>query len=81
MANLHLGRTQFGDPANAGNLLSATEALQLLEDWVPNERLRLHMLQVGALMKAWALEQENLSDTCVYCGKPAKKMVYWGRAY
>jgi prolyl-tRNA synthetase len=26
-------------------------------------------------------EQENLSDTCVYCGKPAKKMVYWGRAY
>lgn len=26
-------------------------------------------------------EQEGLSDTCVYCGKPAKKMVYWGRAY
>ncbi len=26
-------------------------------------------------------EQEHLSDNCVYCGKPAKKMVYWGRAY
>ena len=26
-------------------------------------------------------EQENLSDTCVVCGKPATKMVYWGRAY
>ncbi len=26
-------------------------------------------------------EQENLSDRCVCCGKPAKKMVYWGRAY
>ena len=26
-------------------------------------------------------EQKCLSDTCVYCGKPAKKMVYWGRAY
>ena len=26
-------------------------------------------------------EQECLSDRCVYCGKPAKKMVYWGRAY
>ncbi len=26
-------------------------------------------------------EQENLADTCVCCGKPAKKMVYWGRAY
>ncbi len=26
-------------------------------------------------------EQEQISDTCVCCGKPAKKMVYWGRAY
>jgi len=26
-------------------------------------------------------EQECLSENCVYCGKPAKKMVYWGRAY
>ena len=26
-------------------------------------------------------EQENLSDSCVCCGKPAKKMVFWGRAY
>lgn len=25
--------------------------------------------------------QENLSDKCVCCGKPAKAMVYWGRAY
>ena len=27
------------------------------------------------------LEQENLSDKCVCCGKPAKTMVYWGKAY
>ena len=27
------------------------------------------------------LEQENLSDVCVCCGKPAKHMVYWGKAY
>ena len=26
-------------------------------------------------------DQECLSDTCVYCGKTAKKMVYWGKAY
>ena len=26
-------------------------------------------------------EQENLSETCVCCGKPAKYMVYWGKAY
>ena len=26
-------------------------------------------------------EQENLADTCVCCGKPAKHMVCWGKAY
>lgn len=26
-------------------------------------------------------EQEHLSDTCVCCGKPAKHMLYWGKAY
>lgn len=26
-------------------------------------------------------EQEHLSDVCVCCGKPAKHMVYWGKAY
>ena len=26
-------------------------------------------------------EQEELSDKCVCCGKPAKQMVYWGKAY
>lgn len=26
-------------------------------------------------------EQEQISDHCVCCGKPATKMVYWGKAY
>jgi prolyl-tRNA synthetase len=26
-------------------------------------------------------QQEKLSDVCVCCGKPAKAMVYWGKAY
>jgi len=26
-------------------------------------------------------EQESISETCVCCGKPAKQMVYWGKAY
>lgn len=26
-------------------------------------------------------EQDKLSDICVCCGKPAKSMVYWGKAY
>ena len=25
--------------------------------------------------------QENIADTCICCGKPAKHMVYWGKAY
>lgn len=57
-----LGRSQFGDKANAGNVLSEQEALSLLNNWVQNERLRLHMKQVAALMKAWAIEKENLSQ-------------------
>jgi predicted hydrolase (HD superfamily) len=56
--NLNLGRTQFGDAANAGKLMSMEDAHRLLEEWVANERLRLHMKQVAALMKAWALEKE-----------------------
>jgi len=26
-------------------------------------------------------KQEQIADICVCCGKPAKKMVYWGKAY
>lgn len=26
-------------------------------------------------------EQEHLSDKCICCGRPAKKMLYWGKAY
>ncbi len=57
-----LGRNCFGNPANAGNLLSIEEAHALLNEWVPNERLRLHMKQVAAVMKAWAIERENADE-------------------
>jgi predicted hydrolase (HD superfamily) len=55
----HLDRSTFGDPKNAGNLMTIEEANELLNEWVPNERLRLHMKQVAAVMKAWAIEKEN----------------------
>ncbi|HXB42683.1 MAG TPA: HD domain-containing protein [Puia sp.] len=61
-ASLSLGRTSFGKTENAGNLLPMEQANALLEDWVPNERLRLHMRQVAAVMKAWALEIENSDE-------------------
>jgi predicted hydrolase (HD superfamily) len=59
---LALGRSSFGDPANTGKLLSREEATSLLNEWVPNERLRLHMKQVAAVMKAWALEREGADE-------------------
>ena len=57
-----LGRSNFGDPVNAGNLMSIEEAHALLNEWVPNERLCLHMKQVAAVMKAWAIEKENADE-------------------
>jgi len=57
---LLLKRTIFGDPVNVGNVLTRHEAHQLLNKWVKNERLKLHMLQVGHLMRQWAKEREHL---------------------
>ncbi len=37
--------------------------------------------KMSATSRCMPFEQEQISDTCVCCGKPAKKMVYWGRAY
>jgi predicted hydrolase (HD superfamily) len=59
---LSLGRSHFGDPAHKDNLISLDEAHTLLNDWVPNERLRLHMKQVSAVMRAWALEREGADE-------------------
>jgi len=59
MPTHHLGRTGFGDPKNTGNLIAIEEANNLLNEWVPNDRLRLHMKQVASLMRSWAIENEN----------------------
>lgn len=37
--------------------------------------------ETGVGSRCIPLIQENLSDTCVCCGKPAQYMVYWGKAY
>jgi len=62
MAVHKLDRSEFGDPANADNLMTIEEAHSLLNEWVPNERLRLHMKQVAAVMKAWAIKKENADE-------------------
>ena len=35
----------------------------------------------GVTSRCIPFKQESLGDRCVVCGKPAKKMVYWGKAY
>ena len=37
--------------------------------------------ETTATSRCMPFEQEYLSDVCVCCGRPAKKMVYWGKAY
>ena len=35
----------------------------------------------GVSSRCIPFEQEHIADTCVCCGKPADKMLYWGKAY
>lgn len=37
--------------------------------------------KTGVGSRCIPFDQEQLSDVCVCCGKPAKAMVYWGKAY
>lgn len=60
--NLNLNRSNFGDFGNLGNLLADEAALHLMVSWVPNPRLQLHMKQVAAIMKAWAVEKEKKDE-------------------
>ena len=58
--SLLLHRTTFGDPTDRGHVLSPAEATQLLDQWVKNDKLKLHMRQVGHLMQTWAQTREGL---------------------
>ncbi len=37
--------------------------------------------ELGISSRCIPFVQEDLGDKCVCCGKPAKKMIYWGKAY
>ncbi len=37
--------------------------------------------QVGVTSRCMPFAQEHIADTCVCCGKKAKTLVYWGKAY
>lgn len=37
--------------------------------------------ETGATSRCMPFKQETISDKCVCCGRPAKTMMYWGKAY
>ena len=37
--------------------------------------------KMAVTSRCMPFEQEQIADTCVCCGKPARHMVYWGKAY
>ena len=50
--------------------------------WCGDEACELKIKEdTTATSRCIPFEQEKLSDVCVCCGKPAKHMVYWGKAY
>lgn len=50
--------------------------------WCGNEECEDKVKEItGVGSRCIPLEQENISDTCVCCGKKAQHMVYWGKAY
>jgi len=61
--SLQLGRTEFGNTTNKGKVLSREAANALLNEWVLNHRLKLHMRQVAHLMKCWASQEEGLDES------------------
>lgn len=60
--SLFLNRSSFGKVENAGRVLSMEEAKLLLDEWVLNEKLKVHMKQVAHLMKSYAFKL-NLDET------------------
>ncbi|NLZ80588.1 MAG: proline--tRNA ligase [Clostridiales bacterium] len=50
--------------------------------WCGDEACELKIKEdTTATARCMPFEQEHISDDCVCCGKPAKTMVYWGKAY
>ena len=50
--------------------------------WCGELECEMKMKEEGGMSsRCIPFAQENLGETCACCGKPAKKMVYWGVAY
>lgn len=51
--------------------------------WCGNEECEGEVKYVtgGAATRCLIEDEEFISDKCIFCGKPAKHMAYWGKAY
>ena len=50
--------------------------------WCEDTECELQIKEkTGATTRCMPFEQENMGDVCVHCGKPAKKIVYFAKAY
>ncbi|MEG2073696.1 MAG: proline--tRNA ligase [Angelakisella sp.] len=50
--------------------------------WCGDEACELKLKEeAGVSSRCMPTEQENLGDSCVCCGKPARHMIIWGKAY
>lgn len=50
--------------------------------WCGSEECENELKNIaGVSSRCLPFAQETVSDHCVCCGKPAEKMVYWGKAY
>ena len=64
--------------------ISSLEFVRDLVNAVPisaNVKYYAEIVKEKAVLRKLIKINEQIADTCVCCGKPAKKMVYWGRAY
>lgn len=50
--------------------------------WCGSEECEVQIKErLSVTSRCMPFDQEQVADTCVCCGRPAGKMVYWGRAY
>ncbi len=50
--------------------------------WCENLECEMKLKELADVTsRCMPMEQEHIADTCICCGKPAKKLVYWGKAY
>ena len=50
--------------------------------WCGEEECELKLKEVADVSsRCMPFDGENVAETCVCCGKPAKALVYWGKAY